>query len=260
MIQDKNDSSYITLFKLFGLYQIVKKESPKIFNYSTYVLIIIFLTLCATIILLTELTGIFLEVLTPTAKLDNGFKDLQQLFVFVCMTIGNVKMISIILNRNKIFNLFDTTTESFLLNGYSKTYAKRFKSGKNFKKTFPTTCFLIFVSLALWLMTPIILNNMNAVHNKAQIDMNTRKLSPTNFKYPIQTTTYNNWYKAFYLVESILLTYSIYCMVLYDLFLFSILQLISNHYKSITTAIKVFDFRGERKDGELIIFIIIRNI
>lgn len=253
MSEEENRSNVITLFKTFGLYQIVTPKSPKIFNFNVYILIIIFLSSCTTIMILIGLPGIFLKIEEPTGRVDNGFKSLQTLFCLVCIIVGNLKITSIIINKNKIFKLLNLAHESFLLSVHSKIHTKRLKHGKHFKLIVPVTAILIFVSLFLWLTSPIVLNGINSVQDKSEININTRKLSPVNLKFPVKTTTYNRWFFGFYLTESILMSYSIYCMVLFDIYLFSLLQLITNYYTTVTAAFECFNFRGKINDGKWII-------
>lgn len=47
-----------------------------------------------------------------------------------------------------------------------------------------------------------------------------------------------------------MLTYSIWCIVVFDLFAFAILQLISNHYEVLCSAFEYLDFKAKNEQGK----------
>lgn len=250
MSKKKEHEVYIQLFKLFGVYQLVDPSSPKIFRYKVYNLINIFLVVCSTTLVMIGLSGIFFKVEKPTIKMDNAFKDFQMLFVIACAMVGNIKIMTIVLNANEIFNLLNIAHESFLSIKLSKMNQDCVKFGKHFNKVFPWYFFLLFISLILWITTPIFLNITNSVSPE-----NIHKPNFFNLKYPINVETYNTFFMEFYIVETIITIYFIYCIIIFDLFLFSILQLLSNYYEIISSTFEYFDIRSGKKDGEFIISI-----
>lgn len=248
MSKTKEHEVYIQLFKLFGVYQLVDPSSPKIFHFKVYNLINFFLVLCSTTLVVIGLSGIFFKVEKPTIKIENAFKDFQMVFVIACAMVGNIKIMTIVLNTNEIFNLLNIAHESLLSIKLSKKNQDHVKFGKHFNKVFPWYSFLLFISLILWIITPLFLNITNSVSSK-----NIHKPNFFNLKYPIKVETYNTFFTEFYIVESIITIYSIYCIIIFDLFLFSILQMLSNYYEIISSTFEYFDIRSEKKDGEFII-------
>lgn len=66
---------------------------------------------------------------------------------------------------------------------------------------------------------------------------------------PTYLTLYVLFFKAFYVSEAFMLTYSIWCIVVFDLFAFAILQLLSNHYEVVASELEHLDFKANN-NGE----------
>lgn len=231
-------TTYLTLFKQFGFYQIVDPNSSKILGFNVFKLISILLTVTTTLMTAIGMFGVINEI-------DIGFKDIQMLYLVACILVGNIKITSVLFNANRIFKLFDTAQTSFLLSKHSKHNVKNVKS-KCFKKTFPWYFFLVLSSLVLCITTPVVLNLLG---DKTQVITNARKPNFFNFKYPFTTKIYNSFYKEFYLIETIMIIYPVYCMIITDLFLLATLQLLSNYYEIVSSAFKNFEAVSET--GEL---------
>lgn len=233
-------TEYLTLFRLLGFYHIVDPNSLTILNFNMFKLICILLTTVTTLMTMIGLFGVIYTI-------NIGFEDMQMLYLVICILVGNIKIILVISNANKIFNLFDIARTPFLSSKYSKQI--NIKTMKYFNKTFPWYFFLVISSLVSCIITPVFLNFYS---DKTQVMLiDARKPNFFNFKYPFTNKTYNLFYKEFYLIETLIIMYSIYCMIVTDLFLLATLQLLSDYYKIVTYAFKNLNFESVREIGEL---------
>lgn len=242
---------YKTLFKQFGLHQLVNPNSPKKFGFNKYVLIhicmIIFIITC----IIIGLFGFIYDFEEPKNRFNVTIIDMELFCVINFVFLGIFKMIIIFLNGNKIFKLFFITNSSFLSSKKCKEYYDNQKFERHYKIIFLWYFCFLFLSMFIWITSPIFLNIINFFDTKQKTY--SRKINIFNFKYPFNNETYNLYYTIFFFIESITLTYTVYSLMLFDIFVFVMFQLIADYYAVVTCAFERFDFKLENKNGEIII-------
>lgn len=239
-----------TLFRRFGLHQIVNPNGPKKFGFNKYILIHIALFIFMMILTIIGISGYIYDFGESTNKFHITIIDMQFFCAIDCIFLASSKILTIFFYRNKMFNLFNIMHESFFLSKQCKKNYDHVKFKKHYKKTFYLNlCFLIG-SIFLWIISPIILILINSFSTKPQTYI--RKPNIVNFNYPVSNYTYNLYYTIFYILEGIITIYSVYCIVLFDVFMYAILQLIANYYTVVSYTFEHFDFKIKNKNSEFI--------
>lgn len=223
-----------TLFKLLGFYQIFEPGSPKLFDFSIYILLNVLLVLYTTTVSVVGLYGFFN---TANNLVDSSIKDVQPLLGITFTMLGNFKIILTIYNAEEIWNLLHVSHKDFLSSkGCKKNYKKLVTCGKRFARIiFPFYLSISSAATILWIITPICLNKY-VIKEEIQSENNFRKSNIINLKYPVSVETYNTFFYAFYIMEFTTMIYSFYGVVTFDLFLIVILQLISTQYDVVRSA------------------------
>lgn len=238
----------LKLFKFIGFYQIVDPSSPKLFGYNVYKLVNCILIMVTTTMTVVGMSG---NVFGTDGPVEYDFKYVQLLFYIGCILIGNVKLIIVICNAERIFDLFTVAHNSFLTSKHCKKNWRKIENcRRQFKRIFLFYLFFFFMTGILWTSMPVIVNNYT-VSGKLQNDLSTsRKLSIVNLRFPVTVSTYNKFYSVFFSVECLLVSYCTFGLVTYDLFLIALLLLTSDHYQVVSSAYESFDFKGKHKDGK----------
>lgn len=235
------DNNIMRLLKIIGMYQITNPNSSKTNGINIYKLININLIVLTTTITLIGIFGICYEME------DTGSIDTQQLFYFVCNSVGNLKVTMIIYNSDRIRKLFDIKRDLLLSSKHSvENFYENHKRVVRFVRI-SYLYILLFITVALsWALIPILLNN------DSQNNDLIRKTNILNLIYPITTETYNKLYWYFYTMELITLLYTTYGLLLYDIFIILILPIIFSHYDIILSAFQNLKSRDDEKNGESI--------
>lgn len=242
MKTEKNYAINLTLFKIIGFYQLIDPDAVKIYGYNIYKIINIMLVTITTVITVVGLSGYTYQI--DNYSLDDVFKSMKTLFYIACITIGNVKMIIIICNAEKLLKLFNIAHESFFSNKYCRQkYFKLVHHGHRLSTIF-IWYFILFMSTGImWMIVPIVILNNHHVDNiQTQNNENIPKINVINLKYPISVNTYNKFYNTIYVIESVMTLYSAYGLVIFDIFLIAILQVISTYYEIISSAYEHIPF------------------
>lgn len=239
---------YTTVFKLFGLQQIVNPNNPKTFGFNKYILIHIFLTIFLITSTIIGMSGYIYDFEGLKNKFNVTILNVEFIFVLDCIIIGLFKIITIFLSRNKILKQLTITYNTFLLSKHCKENYNNVKFGKHYKKSFIIYLFVIITSMLSWIMLPILLNTTHFFGKQPQTHV--RELNVLNFKYPINNETHNSYYKIIFFMESIITIYTTYNLMLFDVFVFTTLQLIADYYKVVSYAFEHFKFKN--KNGEFL--------
>lgn len=238
-----------TILKCIGFYQLVNPSSPKMFGYNVYRVIHISMVVLTTTVTVIGLTGF---VYNNDEFINTSFKDMQVLFYLACITVGNLKIFIVIYNADEIWKLFNIAHELFLSSKFCKmNYFKIKCCGEQAVRTLHCYLIIFCMTAILWILLPNIVNTDEAFTNK-----NNRKLNVVNLRYPVTTETYNTYYNRFYVLEVILCSYCTFGLVLFDIFLFVMLQLISTEYDIVSSAYEnnIRVFHDENEDGKLLLY------
>lgn len=246
---EKKYAFNLTLFKTIGYYQMVDPNSKKIFGFNIYNVINITLVIFTSIMTVIGLSGFFYKIDNITSE-ENSFKGIQMLFYLSCIVLGNLKIAITVYNADAIWKLFNVAHESFLSNKYCKQEKYKLNNcGKQFARIFPWYFFMFFMTAFAWSTIPIVVN-YNSASNETQNNENIYMTNIANLRYPITVKTYNKFYKSFYVLEFIMVWYSAYGLVVFDLFIVALLKLLTTHYEIIASAHENFKYKAENEDGE----------
>lgn len=234
----------LTLFKIIGIYQLVDPKSPKIFGFNIFKFINTTLIIISTAVIVVGLTGFFYKI---NNTIDNSLEEnMQLIFYIACITVGNLKLLTVIINAKELRNLFYMLNGSFLHSKYcQKNFYKLIYCGKGFHRLFPWYLFLFFMTAVTWVSRPIILNYQNSSKDTFYI------AKVGNLKYPITEETYNRNYIAIYLIECIIPVYSAYALVVFDLFLIAILKIISTQYEIVASAYETLECTAKNESESI---------
>jgi len=245
MEKNGNYAMSFTLLKLTGFYQMINPNSPKMFGYNIYHLIHIFLVVFTSTVAVTGLTGL---VYNNDDPLQNGFQDMQILFAISCLTVGNIKVIIIICNANKIWKTFDVEHQSVFSNKYyQKNHFKIKDCREHSRRTLTWYIFIFYTAAVFWILLPNIVNIDETATNKC-----IRKINILNLKYPIKLEIYNTYYNAFYVIEAIFCGYVVFGLVVFDIFILAKLQLISTQYDILSSAYEHIIFIDKNENSKLV--------
>lgn len=249
---EKSYAFNLTLFKTIGYYQMIDPNSKKIFGFNIYNVINITLVIFTSIMTVIGLSGYFYKADNITYE-EYGFKDLQMLFYLSCICLGNIKISITIYNADAIRKLFNVAHESFLSNKYCNQDKYKLNiCGKKFARIFPWYFFLFFMTAFSWSIVPIVtIVNYHVTNEETNCNENIYMTNIANLRYPITAKTYNTFYKSFYALEFMMVWYSAYGLVVFDLFIVALLQLLATHYEIISSAYENFKYKAENVNGEL---------
>lgn len=250
MKKENTYTVYTTLFKRFGLHQLVNPNSPKMFGYNKYVLIHICLITFIITCLVIGLSGFVYDFKEPKNKFNITIIDMELFCILDFIFLGIFKMIMIFLNRNKIFKLFLITNDSFLLSKKYKEYYDKQTFGRH-KRTLRWYFGFICISMLTWITPPIVLNIIHFFDMKQKTQI--QKIYIFNLKYPFNNETCNSYYTIFFLIESIIAIYALYSIILFDIFMFAMLQFIAEYYAIVSYSFERFDLKFKNENGEFII-------
>lgn len=254
MNTDKKYAINLKILKIFGFYQLVDPDGTKMYGYNIYKIVHITLVAITTMITGLGLSGFTYK--TNYSSLDDIFRTMQMIFYIACITVGNIKMMIIVCNVDKLWNVLNIAQETFFSNKYCReNYFKLVKHRNRFSFIFALYFFIFIMTGVSWCIVPIVVLNDHRVENNTK--PLTNKINIINLKYPIPVNTYNEFYNTIYVIESIMVIYSAYGLALFDIFLFAILQLISAYYEIISSAYEHVQFASRRKYGESIFSILL---
>ncbi|XP_050059676.1 odorant receptor 67a-like [Aphis gossypii] len=246
---EKNYAFDLTLFKTIGYYQMIDPNCKKIFGFNIYNVINMMIVVFTSIITVIGLSGFFYKPNDITYE-KISFKDIQILFYLACIVVGNLKICITIYNAKTIWKLFKVAHDSFLSNNYWKQNKHKInKCGKKFAKIFPWYLFIFLMTAFAWSIVPIVVNN-HVASKETQNDENIYMTNVVNMRYPITAKTYNKFYKGFYVLEFIVVWYSAYGLVVFDLLTLGLLQLLATHYEIIASAYENFKMT-KNENGKL---------
>jgi len=248
MNKEEKYAMSFTLLNFIGFYQMVNPNSPKMFGYNIYHVIHMCIVVLSTTVTVLGLTGF---VYNNDEPLNDGFQNMQMLFFITCITVGNLKVIMVICNADELWNLLNIAHESFLSSTYcQQNYYKLKNCGEKTVRILLWYIFLFYMTAVSWITLPNIVNIDETAN-----DNNIRKKSIANLKYPIKVKTYNTYYNTIYVTESLMTCYSTCGLVLFDIFLLSMLKLISVQYEIVSSAYQHLEFKSGNENGNWLYFL-----
>jgi hypothetical protein len=165
---------------------------------------------------------------------------MPSLFFVACITVGNLKIIAIVRHADELWSLFDVADVSFLSSSQCRAQDRKLVDcGSRYRKIFPWYSFLFLMTGFSWITMPIIVNRHYAAAEHVP------KFNVVNLRYPVSAETYNAFYGALYVMESVMCGYGAIGLVVFDLFLIAILQVVSIQYEIISSAFEKLRFGAD---------------
>lgn len=252
--KEKKYAIDLTLFKYVGFYQMVDPNSPRIFNWNVYNVVHIALVIVTSSITIFGIPGVLFRA---DRSIENSLKDMPLMFYIACITVGNMKVLTIIYHSDQIWRLLDVASESFLTSKHCRTkYHRLVECGGRYAKIFPWYFFLFFMTGFSWITMPVIVNRgqpddygnySTPAHRR---DDHVPKLNVVNLRYPISGETYNQFYGPLYAMEGVMCAYGAFGLVGFDLYLIAVLQLMSVQYDVISSAYEGLQFEADSGNGQ----------
>lgn len=225
----------------------VDPSCAKVLGYNVYVMVnVLFVAFTAT----TTATGLSGILRDGHVSSDNAglHAYMKPLFFVGCAIVGNLKTFIVVRNADRVHALFDVAHRSFLSSERCRTtHPKLASSGRRFDGvTFPWYFFTFFTTALLWITIPVVVNN----YGQHPADQAWVRKNVINFWYPVTADTYDRFYYGFYAAEALMVVYSTYVLVTFDLFLIAMLQLMATQYEIMTAAYERLDFKNGNEHGE----------
>lgn len=248
----KNHAINLTLFKLSGFYQIVDKNTSKVFGYNVYQLLHVLLSTISATITVIGISGLFYQV---DGSREYDLKLYMRLFSsIIFVLLGYFITYTVITNANNIQNLFDIAHESFSKSEHCKQlFYKMEIFGKNFTTYYLLYVLLFFMTALAYILLPIFWNDNGELIEITQSNDNFLMVNVLNYMYPITMNIYNKFYMTIYIMESIVCAYSFYVVFTFDILVITLLNIISTQYEIILSAYGILELRDEEQNGKLLI-------
>lgn len=219
----------LVLFKQYYFYHLFNPNSPKIFNYNVYRLIhIVYIMVIFCFTIFSALTF----VLKTKDQVFDYVELLLLMFVYIVIGISFLKILVFLYKADTIWNLFSFTRIDFLTSRRCQKhvailhmYREKSKKSTNF---FQNYCLAV---LTLWIVTPLFLNAAMKPET-----LNRRYNNIFNLRYPVNTSIFNEYYYAFYLIEILVGFFLLYYSALIDNYLISFCWTIIAQLEVITCA------------------------
>lgn len=182
---------------------------------------------------------------------DNGFQVIQLIFCVVFLMIGNLKIMTIVHNADKIWTILKIAHGSFFSSEHcKKNYRKQIRCGERFATTtFPLYVTIFCSTIVLWITMPHILSTYGA-NEEIQTVKYAFRTNVMNLRYPIPAELYNKLFYVFYALESTMAVLCVYGLITFDLFLIFILKLMSIQYEIVATAFEKLEVTVENDSGK----------
>jgi len=246
MVTFNDDGAAINLkiMKQCGFYQIFDPKSKKIFGWNVYLLSFITLTVITQCALIFGNCG-FLMQLDDTINIVDVF-----LIIYYCLLnyLNLGKNIILMFKRNKILELLDVTDLQFLKSKQCRNNIKILYKHRN--RILRLTNFflnILIFGIVGWVLSPTVINYFKENKNE-----NERLESILNWRFPVNVTTYNQYYGLIYVLELLSGMQTMYITFLIDILLLSVGWAISIQYELLA---KAFENIGHHvQKGETIFF------
>lgn len=212
------------LFKLVGFYQMVDPNGSKIFGYNAHSFVHVLMVAFTWSYTLVGLSGVIYR--PDGAPLAYSFKDMQTLFYLACITVGNLKMVTIVRNAGAIWDLFSDVPAAA---GRAPAISRLAECRKRFARIFPWYVFMFANTAFAWIIMPVVLD-------RGSRPAAGRRTNVVNLRYPVAAETYDGYYAAFFAMECVVTSYSAMGLVLFDVFLIALLQLTSAQYEIVSSS------------------------
>lgn len=236
-----NDNEVIINMKLLKqsrFYSLIDPNGKRILGYSIYrlVFIIIFITV-HTLVVYSNL-GLFVEVNYELSNIEFFliiFADLLNFLTFykTCILLYYV---------DKIMDLFDVTQINFLTSKHCRKNKDILYGYRNTINKFTNFyCIFCMVVIFQWIVFAF-LGHVFATDKNAD----NRIPSVINMPFPVSIRVFNQYYGIFFVFESVMGIFLLYCVLMIDTYLLSYGWIIIAQYEVVALAFKGIEHEDQR--------------
>ncbi|XP_050526864.1 uncharacterized protein LOC126897369 [Daktulosphaira vitifoliae] len=231
------------LFRLYGFYQLLNPRTKRVFGFKIYLLAHMTFIILNAIIVLYSLTGIIYAVFY--GKLITYDQLFELLFYYCNYPFCLYKLYTLINNSNFIWKFYDIACVNFLPNSYVQRAKKIMNNYIGLSKTFTWLCLVFFILIiCVWSIFPLVFGR------------NLNESSILNLMYPVSSKTFEKYFYIFYLLEFSLLTFIMYAILMFDIFIASFCFAITAQYETIMKSVKklgtTYDLTSANKEDSQI--------
>lgn len=229
------------LFKRFRFYNIFDPNGTKLFGRNVYRLTFIAYTLFVVCTFIYGMLGYFLEMEDATTVADaivmaamysEEFQILWQSCVFLY-------------HADVVCEVFDVGRLNFLKSkGCTESVSTLRDEQSRSKKI--TNWYFVLAGLILvqWSMSPVVRSWFETSR-----DPDRRALNIINLRFPVTVAAYNKYYDVFYAIEVLISVYTMYSLIMFDVYTISVCRVIAVQYEILSRA---FQSVGGLREGTFV--------
>jgi len=256
LLEPKEVSINLKLFKLYGFFHLFDPKSKKIGNFNIYHLVWYFINCVVGCLVIYGLIGYFIEM----EDVIDIVYHVQLMFFYLTYSLCLLKIITFLYKANNIWDLLRVTDINFLTSTQSQTHIGILhKHRKKSIKITNTICGVGFMNFFEWTLYPLVLQ---LLQTEDANQSNLRSENILNFRFPVTINYYNNNYIIFYLVESSIVMFLLYINVVIDIFFISICfiviaqyEMIKRAYESVNNKLNSENNNGKSVDKTIFLFV-----
>lgn len=232
------------LNKIIGLFYILDPSGKRIYSYHIYRLISVVISAMVTCFMFSGIFGIYINM----EESVDTFQYIWYIFEVSIFLSALLKINVLVYKADSTWDLLDITRIHFLSSTYCKINEKRLKECQSILVQFTNFAFkATFMMSIVYMINPLATN----LDMKTSENINQKLRNILNILYPVNVETYNKYYFVFFVMESIILAYNFYSLLI-DMFLLSISFIITHQYEILAHTFERIGAQVECYDGKCI--------
>jgi len=233
------------LNKIIGLFCILDPNRKHICSYHIYRLVCVVISAAVTCLMFSGILGIFINV----EESADTFQFIWYIFEVSIFLSSLLKMNVLVYKADSTWDLLDITRIHFLSISYCKINEKKLKECQSILIHFTNFAFrATILMLFVYTMNPLTTNS----GMKTSGNSNQKLRNILNIPYPVNAETYNKYYFVFFIMESIILAFNFYS-ILIDMFFLSISFIIIHQYEILAHTFERIGTQVECDNGKFIL-------
>ncbi|XP_026814447.1 uncharacterized protein LOC113554692 [Rhopalosiphum maidis] len=243
LLEPKEVSINLKLFKLFRFFHLFDPKTRKVCNVNVYHLAWYFINSVLSCIVIYALLGYFTETEGVTVVVFH----IQIMFFCLNISLCFIKIIVFLYKANNIWDLLRVTDINFLTSTHCQTHIGILHNyRKKSIKITNITCVLVFINAIEWTLYPLVLN---LLQGEDANQSNRRLENMFNLRFPVTINDYNNNYVIFFIMESSFAPFMVYVSVMIDAFFVSVCYVLIAQYEMIKRAYENVNIKLNSKNN-----------
>jgi len=154
--------------------------------------------------------------------------------MYICCITNTLNILVLLYKANVVWGLFDITRCDFLKSQNCRKHINNMNKYLELSTEITNKLFRFFTTIyCMWLVYPFIYNMLMISENQDQ-----RYENIFNMKFPVSTSTYNQYYFIFYLLELIVLTYMYIIVTMVNIYIILFYGAIIAQYEILRRALQ----------------------